>query len=114
MVLILCTMKSLEGQKKKKKTMKYVSYLPEMDLIGLGYDLNFEIKKNNNSLSDSNKPTILEVTALYWVLVAQLCTTLCNPMDCSLPGSSVHEIPQARMLEWVAILFSRGSSRPRD
>ena len=46
MVLKLCTMKSLEGLKKKKKTnMKYVSHLPEMDLIGLGYDLNFEIKK---------------------------------------------------------------------
>ena len=40
--------------------------------------------------------------------------TLCNPMDCSLPGSSIHGIFQARVLEWVAISFSRGSSRPRD
>ena len=47
-------------------------------------------------------------------LVAQLCLTLCNPMDCSLPGSSVHGIFQARVLEWVAISFSRGSSWPRD
>jgi len=39
---------------------------------------------------------------------------LCNPMDCSLPGSSVHGIFQARVLEWVAITFSRGSSQPRD
>ena len=39
---------------------------------------------------------------------------LCNPMDCSLPGSSLHGILQARILEWVAISFSRGSSRPRD
>ena len=39
---------------------------------------------------------------------------LCNPMDCSLPGSSVHGIFQARVLEWVAISFSRGSSQPRD
>jgi len=38
--------------------------------------------------------------------VAQSCPTLCNPMDCSLPGSSVHEIFQARILEWVAIAFS--------
>ena len=45
---------------------------------------------------------------------AQLCPTLCNPMDCSLPGSSVHGILQARILEWVAISFSRGSSKPRD
>ena len=39
---------------------------------------------------------------------------LCNPMDCSLPGSSVHGILQARILEWVAISFSRGSSQLRD
>ena len=39
---------------------------------------------------------------------------LCEPMDCSLPGSSVHGIFQARVLEWVAISFSRGSSQPRD
>ena len=47
-------------------------------------------------------------------LVAQSCLTLCNPVDCSLPGSSVHGISQARILEWGAISFSRGSSRPRD
>jgi len=45
---------------------------------------------------------------------AQSCPTLCDPMDCSLPVSSVHEIFQARVLEWVAIPFSRGSSWPRD
>ena len=41
---------------------------------------------------------------------AQLCRTLCDPMDCSPPGSSVHEISQAGILEWVAISCSRGSS----
>ena len=46
--------------------------------------------------------------------VTQLCPTLCDPMDCSLPSSSIHGILQARILEWVAISFSRGSSRPRD
>ena len=46
--------------------------------------------------------------------VAQSCPTLCHPMDCSLPGYSVHGIFQARILEWVAISFSEGSSRPRD
>jgi len=46
--------------------------------------------------------------------VAQSCLTLCDPMDCSLPGSSVHGIFQARVLEWGAIAFSRRSSRPRD
>ena len=44
----------------------------------------------------------------------QSCPTLCDPMGCSLPGSSLHGILQARVLEWVAISFSRGSSRPRD
>ena len=46
--------------------------------------------------------------------VAQSCLTLCDPMDCSLPGSSIRGIFQARILEWVAVSFSRRSSRPRD
>ena len=46
--------------------------------------------------------------------IAQSCPTLCDPMAYSLPGSSVHGIFQARVLEWVAISFSRRSSRPRD
>ena len=45
---------------------------------------------------------------------AQLCLTLCDPMDCSPPGSSAHGISQARILEQVAISFSKGSSQPRD
>ena len=61
-------------------------------------------------------------TALWWVLIkevkrselAQSCTTLCDPMDCSLSGSSVHGILQARILAWVAISSSRGSSQPRN
>ena len=44
----------------------------------------------------------------------QSCQTLYNPMHCSPPGSSVHGILQARILEWVAIPFSRGPSQPRD
>ena len=46
--------------------------------------------------------------------VIQSCLTLCNPVDCGLWGSSVHGIFQARILEWVAISFSRGSFQPRD
>ena len=46
--------------------------------------------------------------------VTQSCPTLCDPMDCNLPGSSIHGIFQARVLEWAAISFSRGSSQPRD
>ena len=48
------------------------------------------------------------------MLVAQSCLTLCNPADYSPPGTFVHEIFQARILEWVAISFSRESSQPRD
>ena len=46
--------------------------------------------------------------------VALLCPTLCDPMDYSLSGSSIHGIFQARVLEWIAISFSRGSSQPRN
>ena len=46
--------------------------------------------------------------------VAQSCLILCNPRDCSLSGSSVHGIFQARVLEWIGISFSRGSFRPRN
>ena len=48
------------------------------------------------------------------VLVAQLSLTFCDPVDCSPPGSSVRGILQAKILEWVAIPFSRRSSPPRD
>ena len=52
----------------------------------------------------------LEWSEVKWLSRVQLC----DPMDCILPGSSVHGIFQARVLEWVAISFSRGSSRPSD
>ena len=57
---------------------------------------------------------VLLKRVLMLVLAAQSCLTLCDPMDCSPPGSSVHEIFQARILEWIAISFSGGSSHPRD
>jgi len=49
-----------------------------------------------------------------WVLVTQSCLTLCDPVDCILPGFSVHGVLQARILEWIVIPFSKGSSLPRD
>ena len=48
------------------------------------------------------------------VLVTQSCLTLCDPMDCSPPGFCVHGILQARILEWIAMPCSRGSSQPKD
>ena len=50
---------------------------------------------------------------LLYCLVTQSCLTLCNPVDCIPPGSSLHGISQARILEWVAISSSRGPSRSR-
>ena len=58
--------------------------------------------------------TTLLIAYVVAMLVAQSCPTLCGPMDCSPPGSSVHGILQARKLEWVAISSSRGDSQPRD
>ena len=61
--------------------------------------------------------TLQDTLYSLWVvggLVTKSYRTLCHPMDCSRPASSVHGIFQARILEWVAISFSRGSSRPRD
>ena len=54
------------------------------------------------------------VSTSYICICAHSCLTLCSPMDCSLPGSSVHRIFQARILEWVATCYSRGSCQPRD
>ena len=64
-----------------------------------------------SSLSYLIHPNITFNYALYAVC-AQLCPTLCNPLNCSPPGSCVHGILQARILEWVAISCSRKSSQP--
>ena len=73
---------------------------PRIPLIGLSICLDFKL-----SVSRKNESV---------VLVAQSCPTLCDPMDCSPTGSFVHGILQTTILEWVAISFSRWSSRPRD
>ena len=51
---------------------------------------------------------------MKWSELSQSCLTLWDPMNCSPPGSSIHGILQARILEWVAISFSKGTSQPRD
>ena len=61
-------------------------------------------------LSESSQTQKATYHIVVVVLVTQSYPTLCDPMDCSLRGSSVHGILQARILEWVAIPFSRGSS----
>ena len=73
-------------------------------------------RRERSSCRHSQK--LLSALAFYgWkgkVLATQSCSTLSDHTDCSPPGSSVHGILQARILEWVAIPFSRGSSWPRD
>ena len=58
-------------------------------------------------------PLLLSVI-IYYCCVRILCLTLCDPVDCSPPGSSVYGILQARILEWIGMPSSRGSSQPRD
>ena len=58
--------------------------------------------------------TLTFLCACVCAKLLQSCPTLCDLIDCSLPGSSVHGILQARILEWIAIPFSRRSSQPRD
>ena len=65
--------------------------------------------------SGTNWEIRIGIYTLVWVCsVASVMSNACDPMDCSPPGSSVYGILQARILEWVAISFSRGSSQPRD
>ena len=63
---------------------------------------------------NSNQSPFASKGRVWGVLVAQSCLTLHNAMDCSLPGSSIHGVLQARIPEWVAISSSRGSFWPRD
>ena len=70
----------------------------------------------SNLVQSSNMQNTWANTGFIWenCLATQPCPTLCDPMDCSPPGSSVRGISQARTLEWVAISLSRGSPWPRD
>ena len=74
--------------------------------------LSMELHRVGHDWSD-----LAAAAAWIWALhaqVPQLCLTLCDPVDSTLPGSSVHEIPQARTLEWVVMFSSSRSSQPRD
>ena len=64
---------------------------------------------NNKMVNISNN-----IFLILKVKVVQSCLTPCNPLSCSPPGSSIHEVFQARIVEWVAISYFRGSSSPRD
>ena len=76
-------------------------------------DFHFSLSENIEMLSRSKSKHLFRSPCMGAKLL-RLYPTLCDPMDCSLPGSFVHRILQARILEWVAISSSRRSSRPRD
>ena len=75
-----------------------------------------EFSQTGHNYAASNQETALlaPTQAPCGGLVVKSCPTFCDPWDCRLPGSSIHRIFQARMLEWAAVSFSRGSSKPRD
>ena len=89
------------------------------DLYRLSYGILFQVYENKMWMghlvmilvSNFYHQAILQYRCCF---VAKLYLTLCDPMVCSPPGSSVHEISQARILEWVAISSSKGSSQPTD
>ena len=70
--------------------------------------------ENEMTVNKGKVPVMLNVESEVKVFIAQLCPTLCDPMDCSLPAFSAHGISQSRILKWVTIPFSKGSSQPRD
>ena len=91
--------------------------LPPSPLLGCKYSLAYAIFRDELNISPPLHDPIEVVPIsikMCCCLVAKSCPTLCNPMDCSLPGPSVHGIPQARILEWVAISFFSASSQPKD
>ena len=96
------------------------------DWISFKEKIECEVKTTDCKYSEI-KPYVLKLKKKKWQLrncshqyddsvseVAESCPTLCGPMDCSQPGSSIRGISQARVLEWVVISCSRGSSWPRD
>ena len=82
----------------------------------LGTPLGLVKWKGASSRGEAGTSGVLSITDSGRRVPAEyaLQVSLCDPVDCSLPGSSVHGILQARILEWVAMPFSRGSSQPRD
>ena len=76
-------------------------------------NLRFHMPSGQNDNNIKNRSDIITNSVLHTKSL-QSCPTLCDPMDCILPGSFVHGILQATILEWVAISFFRGSSQPRD
>ena len=105
---VKCELLSLLNQSKETGAPRGDGVSPRSSVAGI----------TGTQAQDSVTPQPSLLTSLHPVEseseVTQSCPTLCDPMDCSLPGFSVHGIFQAIALEWIAISFSSRSSRPRD
>ena len=114
--ILSATTKTQHSQIKKNKIKMCILVSVFDTLTSWGLGINSFLSAHNSSLYPGIVLFLLFFTAFLIVVVQSLsCVQLFrNPMDCSPPGSSVHGILQARILEWVAISFSRGSSQPRD
>ena len=82
--------------------------------VMLNFFSRIQLKRFFSYIPFNNPGSSLSLCRRESVSVIQSCLTLCDPMDCGSPGSSVHGISQARILEWVVILFSRGSFQTKD
>ena len=89
-------------------------YTPWQDIFRFWPPVPVKVTLFRNKLCRWNQVKMSSWWIFLFFLVDKLCLTLWGPHDCSPPGSSVHGISQARILEWVAICFSRRSSQPRD
>ena len=105
----------LRGPPRNQTGISGVKKLPSR-LCGPGVLLQNPYETQNSCVESLGKPTLrtCQLARIFLFLCPQSRLTLCDPMGCSLPGSSVHGILRARTLEWLAISFSRGSSQPRE
>ena len=104
----VCNFNEAQGGQKESLT----SILVIIDKLGKELKIAKAIVKKNKAVF-----SIIAFCYIHMHMHAKslrLCPTLCDPMDCGPPGSSVHGILQARILQWAAMPSSRGSSRPRD
>ena len=117
MHLVMCWIKTMTKKSKLKLTLFNTQVQPEHTQLQQLFDSQtwgFFISRPTASVSFSGFTFVYVSVSSPWSEVTQPCPILCDPVDCNLLDFSIHGILQARILEWIAISFSRGSSRPRD
>ena len=92
----------------------YILVIVNSTSVNIGVHVSFSIMVSSGYMPSSGIAGSYNSFACIQAKLLQPCPTLCNPIDCNPPGSSVHGILQASILEWVSMPSSRGSSQPRD